>query len=328
MPAEQGAGKISPAASAAGRDERPAWLPWLARPWAVAQAASLACTLEAAAPKAGNVHPTHDFSDMTFVDFAVSGAAIGEVIAQAATESVGELIHATVAATRQRVRVNTNLGTVLLVVPLVQARLRLDREPSLGSLRAAVAVVLESLTAEDADRIYAAIRLAQPGGLGRTGEHDVHAEPPADIRLAMQQVADRDAVARQYVTGFEDIGQQLVPALADFIEQTGDMREALCGLQVHWMARDLDGLILRKAGRAVAEEARRLAHAALRDFPQHGRHTASWQALDDYLRADGHRRNPGTTADLIAATIFWLLVEPPERTLPAGRYPAPGLPVG
>jgi triphosphoribosyl-dephospho-CoA synthase len=25
--------------------------------------------------------------------------------------------------------------------------------------------------------------------------------------------------------------------------------------------------------------------------------------LDQFLRADGHRRNPGTTADLIAATL-------------------------
>ena len=27
-------------------------------------------------------------------------------------------------------------------------------------------------------------------------------------------------------------------------------------------------------------------------------------AFDRWLRADGHRRNPGTTADLVAATLF------------------------
>ncbi|NOY30593.1 MAG: triphosphoribosyl-dephospho-CoA synthetase, partial [Planctomycetes bacterium] len=31
------------------------------------------------------------------------------------------------------------------------------------------------------------------------------------------------------------------------------------------------------------------------------------QELDFWLRADGHRRNPGTTADLIAAGLFVLL---------------------
>ena len=28
------------------------------------------------------------------------------------------------------------------------------------------------------------------------------------------------------------------------------------------------------------------------------------QELDEWLRADGHRRNPGTTADLVAASLF------------------------
>jgi triphosphoribosyl-dephospho-CoA synthase len=31
--------------------------------------------------------------------------------------------------------------------------------------------------------------------------------------------------------------------------------------------------------------------------------------LDAWLRADGHRRNPGTTADLVAAGLFVLLRE-------------------
>ena len=31
---------------------------------------------------------------------------------------------------------------------------------------------------------------------------------------------------------------------------------------------------------------------------------AELAGFDAWLRADGHRRNPGTTADLIAATLF------------------------
>jgi triphosphoribosyl-dephospho-CoA synthase len=33
----------------------------------------------------------------------------------------------------------------------------------------------------------------------------------------------------------------------------------------------------------------------------------NWQALDKWMREEGHRRNPGTTADLIAAGLFVLL---------------------
>jgi len=39
--------------------------------------------------------------------------------------------------------------------------------------------------------------------------------------------------------------------------------------------------------------------------------------FDFWLRSDGHRRNPGTTADLIAAALFVLLrdglIDPPYR---------------
>jgi triphosphoribosyl-dephospho-CoA synthase len=39
--------------------------------------------------------------------------------------------------------------------------------------------------------------------------------------------------------------------------------------------------------------------------------------FDFWLRSDGHRRNPGTTADLIAAGLFVVLrdelIEPPYR---------------
>jgi triphosphoribosyl-dephospho-CoA synthase len=34
----------------------------------------------------------------------------------------------------------------------------------------------------------------------------------------------------------------------------------------------------------------------------------SWIDFDRWLRADGHRRNPGTTADLIAAALMVALV--------------------
>jgi triphosphoribosyl-dephospho-CoA synthetase len=36
--------------------------------------------------------------------------------------------------------------------------------------------------------------------------------------------------------------------------------------------------------------------------------SAEWAALDHWLREDGHRRNPGTSADLVAGTIFLDLV--------------------
>src|SRR5438105_9621055 len=84
----------------------------------IGQCATLACLLEATAPKVGNVHRGADFGDLTFTDFAVSAALIGPAMQLAATEGIGRAVHDAVAATRQIVPTNTNLGMCLLIAPL------------------------------------------------------------------------------------------------------------------------------------------------------------------------------------------------------------------
>ena len=76
------------------------------------------------------------------------------------------------------------------------------------------------------------------------------------------------------------------------------------------MARHPDTLIARKCGLAVAEEAARRARQVLDGgWPKPGAAWARLGELDAWLRADGHRRNPGATADLVAATLFVALRE-------------------
>ena len=50
----------------------------------IGQCATLACLLEATAPKVGNVHRGADFDDLTFTDFAVSAALIAPAMEAAA----------------------------------------------------------------------------------------------------------------------------------------------------------------------------------------------------------------------------------------------------
>ena len=56
----------------------------------IGQCATLACILEVAAPKPGNVHRGSDFDDVGLNDFLVSAVAIGPAM-EAAAES-GKLI--------------------------------------------------------------------------------------------------------------------------------------------------------------------------------------------------------------------------------------------
>ena len=108
--------------------------------------ASLACILEASAPKPGNVSPAHSFRDMTFADLAVSAIAIGPALSSAGTEPLGTTISQALEDTRRWVRTNTNLGMVLLLAPLARAAL-------LGGItRQRVREVLDASTVSDAAR--------------------------------------------------------------------------------------------------------------------------------------------------------------------------------
>src|SRR5262245_13707132 len=84
----------------------------------IGQCATLACLLEAAAPKAGNVHRGADFEDLTFTDFAVSAVAIGPAMEAAAMTGVGRAVRDAIVETRKLVTTNTNLGMALLFAPL------------------------------------------------------------------------------------------------------------------------------------------------------------------------------------------------------------------
>ena len=66
-------------------------------------------------------------------------------------------------------------------------------------------------------------------------------------------------------------------------------------------------MIVRKCGADVAKEAGRRAQRALEAADDEDAYLAALADLDFWLRSDGHRRNPGTTADLLAAALFVLI---------------------
>lgn len=292
--------------------------PWLTAHWSIGQLAAMASMLEASAPKAGNVHPSACFSDMDFTDFLAGGLCLAPVIDLEIGSSVGTLVRECVSATRKQLARNTNLGTVLLIAPLAKAMNSLqslnpermpvvDRAQSIDLLKCAVTRVLEGMNEADSVAIYSAIRTAQPGGLGRHRTHDIRGKAPTGIRDAMAMASDRDAVARQYVNGFEDVCDRMAVWLRNCLERGLDLPNALCEIQLRWLSLEADGLIVRKVGPGLAKEAQQLSEIALLEWLETGIRGVRWQALDTFLRADGHRRNPGTTADLIAAAIFVVL---------------------
>lgn len=265
--------------------------------------ATLACLWEATAAKPGNVYRGADFEDLTYSDFLTSAAVIGPIVDKCCEQGVGATVLAAVAATRAAVGTNTNLGMLLLFAPIAAV-------PAHDSFREGIHAVLRELSVQDAEHVYAAIRLAQPGGLGHVDAADVNAVDPPAITLleAMTLAADRDLVARQYANGFTEVFES-----ADRIARhaTGlPLSESLVQTYLELLAVHPDSHIARKCGPVVAQSVSRAAATVLaskRHSPE--AHAAALSDFDFWLRTDGHRLNPGTSADIIAAALFVLLRE-------------------
>jgi triphosphoribosyl-dephospho-CoA synthase len=193
---------------------------------------------------------------------------------------------------------NTNLGTILLVAPLAKV-------PRETPLEQGVAEVLARLSPDDARGVYRAIAATRPGGLGRVQQADVHDEPPADLVAAMRLAAERDMVARQYAENFHHVLHVVVPWLARALAEGISLSDAIVHVHLQLMAEYPDSLIARRRGAAVAAQAAGMAAKVLAaGKPRQEAYEEALADLDFWLRADGHQRNPGTTADLIAAGLF------------------------
>jgi triphosphoribosyl-dephospho-CoA synthase len=270
----------------------------------IGQCATLACLLEVAAPKPGNVHRAADFEDATLSDYLASGVAIGPIMDRASQLPLGQTVLQAVQATQQLVASNTNLGMILLFAPLASV-------PASMTLAEGIPQRLRDLGPADAALVYQAIRLAKPGGIqprdDEIREHDVADAAPPDLLTAMEAAADRDLVAKQYTNGFHEVLHVVVPWL---LEPSADMRlsDRIVHTHVRLMHAYPDCLIARKCGHLVAEESSARAAVVLdAGTPGSEAYVRAISDLDFWLRSDGTRRNPGTSADLVAAGLFVLL---------------------
>lgn len=260
----------------------------------VADAARQAGWLEATAPKVGNVHPGASFDDLRYEDFCVGAEILGEELADAA-RPLADRMYRVVQQTARRCHSNVNLGIVLLIGPLFEA-VRTRRTPN---------DILNAFTLADGGRVMRAIAIAGAGGLGESSQMDVHeSQDDVDILEAMAIAQDRDRIARQYTHAFADVVDVVEPMLAADIGRRGDISQGIVETQIRLLAMWPDSLIVRKCGLEVAESVRRRAAATDPADPD------AVRALDAHLRSPSHRLNPGTTADLIAAGLFWWLSAP------------------
>ncbi len=273
-------------------------------PCTLGECATLACIWEATAAKPGNVYRGADFDDMTYADFLTSAVVIGPILGQVAKQGVGQTVLQAIQATRTAVATNTNLGMMLLTAPLAAV-------PAGQPLATGVAKVLSSLTVEDTQAVYQAIRIAQPSGLGEVPVADVRKPeiPQRSLVEAMRLAADHDLIALQYVNDFAQVFQA-AEWMENGLRHGWPLSETIVYAFLQQLADFPDSLVVRKCGLELGEKIRRQAAKILGvGEPGDPAYLSAVQDFDFWLRADGHRRNPGTSADIIAAGLFVLLRE-------------------
>jgi triphosphoribosyl-dephospho-CoA synthase len=274
----------------------------------VGQQIQAAILLEASTIKLGNVHPTAPFVDMKYEHFVQAADAIGRSIDRCLADSngvayqptVGVLVVEATKAMMDHVGRNTSLGTILLIAPLIGCKDQRQLQARLSAL-----------TPEDSAHVYEAIRIAKPGGIGTSDAHDVQADAPSDLMIAMKHAAAYDDVALQYATDFELVfqGMEFYRSLVARSLHQEDLTPVQ-QLQLRWMSERVDSLIARKGGLKLAEEVR-LRSSLVYDawLARASGWRESWQSLDAWMRQQvsidkKQLANPGTIADLIAAVLF------------------------
>ena len=261
-----------------------------------------ACRLELRALKPGNAHVHAAGHRLTVAELETSADVSAAPLCRPGAP-VGRRILDAVTATRAAVGSNTNLGIVLLAAPLIAAA----ETSSRAGLRPRLREVLRQLSVDDAAAAYAAIRLAAPAGLGAAAEQDVAERPTVDLRTTMGLAADRDRVARQYATDYEDVFAIGLPTLLAARQAHEPPEWAATRAFMAFLSSFPDSHVERKYGAGAAEAVRadaatlapELARGA--DDPQLA---AALLALDRKLKAKGI--NPGTSADLTVASLLAL----------------------
>ncbi len=259
------------------------------------------CELDVQSLKPGNVSVYSTVKDLSVDDFLNSAQASAEAITTVDV-SLGERILRSVEATQSAVSTNTNLGMILLIAPLIQARYLSDEG---SDLRLALQSILRQTTVQDARDVYQAIRLASPGGMGEKDTQDISEEPSVTLLNTMKIAAGWDQIAAQYSNNFEAVFGFGIPRYKNLVKCWQDEKWATSALFMSFLAQYPDSLIERKFGQLKAREISDMISGlemelCRSDSP--GRYEAQLLEIDRQLKRD--LINPGTTADLTVASIF------------------------
>jgi len=257
---------------------------------------------EVEAFKPGNISSYSDGHNMSAQDFFISADVSTPILCRNGSE-LGERILNSVKATRDHVGCNTNLGMLLLFAPIIMSA-ELGFE-TIKKLRTNLEFTLTSITKNDTNQIFEAIRIANPGGLGNVGEQDVSKSPTSSLIYAMKLASKRDSVALQYSNNFNEVFKLGFTTIKNFDKRWNSVKWSTVSCYLTFMASIRDSHIERKYGREIAEQIRIKSGIIVEKFNNSSNPEAVIDLLRDFdreLKTENY--NPGTSADLTAASLL------------------------
>jgi len=309
--------------------------------WRLSSCGQLALLIEASAPKPGNVNRIQSFSDTQYRHFLCSAAQAGRGFFRAAQVGIsiakgdlrydeanlGELILYSEKETLEGfVGRNTIFGSVLLLIPLTVAIGATifgkgTMEPKLVKRHARKLVeettVNDALTFSQAFKILDLENDENKKGRGWKNIHDRYDITSPDMKdniredhLTLSELfeisAPVDPLCREIIEAYPFVLEKLYPQLLKKTEEIDSIEEAIVKVFIWLLSQKLDGHILRKNGKKVAELVRENAKKTQLKYDLDQRLDEATTYLEKHIPDE---INPGTTADFMAAAIMCWLVD-------------------
>ena len=252
----------------------------------------------------------------SFEEAAKHGIAISEGKLKISEAGIGQLMKDCVAdIAAWQTGGNTLLGTVMLFIPMAVAAgmTPMDKKGvfDAAKLRANMKLVVESSTAQDAVYLYEAIGIADPSGLNGAPDLDVN-DSKSKARLLKENVtlfevfkiaSGYDDICYEWVNNFPITFDLAFPYLGNQLK-AHRLNTAIVNTFLKILSEHPDTFISRKVG---LENAQKISQDAKHVIEVGGAESKAGKEsivlFDKKLREYGNDYNPGTTADITAATL-------------------------
>lgn len=293
---------------------------------------SLASLLELAGyPKPGNVHRMKNFEKTRFEHYLVGIIAIQpsfrlfcEEIYQKSFKSndnyksieLGLFFkNAAEEMTKWQYGGNVLLGHILILAPLAAAVTICLKEHQykINDLKYFLNKIIENSSVNDTLNLYRAIKLCNPGGLGKIEKYDITDENSIEeiisdninLKKVFELSKEYDLISLEYSSCFSIILNEGLPFFLKTFREYKDINIATVNTYLKLLSLNPDSLIKRKSGIEAALYVSKRASIILKNkgiASEKGLRLAF--ELDNELQEKKGKLNPGTTADLISGVIF------------------------